>query len=59
MISYAPLVANADYKDAPWHGCINFDTYRVYGTPFVLRSEDILHQHAVLYGGFRCGPQGG
>ena len=33
MISYAPLVANADYKDAPWHGCINFDTYRVFGTP--------------------------
>ena len=33
MLSYAPLVANADYKDAPWHGCINFDTYRVFGTP--------------------------
>lgn len=33
MISYAPLVANADYKDAPWHGCINFDTYRIFGTP--------------------------
>ncbi|MCX6344864.1 MAG: hypothetical protein NT018_07300 [Armatimonadetes bacterium] len=33
MISYAPLVANSDYKDAPWHGCINFDTSRIFGTP--------------------------
>lgn len=32
MVSYAPLIANADGRTG-WHGCINFNTYQIFGTP--------------------------
>jgi len=32
MVSYAPLLANVNGRTG-WHGCINFDNYRIFGTP--------------------------
>ena len=32
MMSYAPLIANVNGRTG-WHGCINFDTSRIFGTP--------------------------